>query len=115
MIRYAHAVAGVLILLLAAVLAGLLYGKHEHKAGYKAAEVAQAAAAKDAYIEETKRHAAASAQLQDQIRELQNAKPKTITEYRDRIVKVPLPADCRIDDDRLRIIQAGIREANAAR
>lgn len=48
MIRHAYAIIAILILLLAAILAGLLYGKHEYRAGYKAAEVAHAAASKEA-------------------------------------------------------------------
>lgn len=113
MIRHAYAIAAAVILLLA-VLAGLLYGKSEYRQGYQAAEAAHEAAGRQAYAEEVERHQDAATALHNRIKELENAKPKIITQYRERVVAAALPADCRIDDERLRIIQEGLRQAGAA-
>lgn len=53
--------------------------------------------------------------LQARIEDLQNAKPKVITQYRDRIIQAPMPAECRPDDIRLRIFKDARRKSNAAR
>ncbi|MEZ2742270.1 hypothetical protein ACBP93_06485 [Paenalcaligenes hominis] len=61
------------------------------------------------------RIAAALWELQNIITELQYAKPKVITEYKEVVVQSPLSDTCRIDDERLRRIQSAVRETTATR
>ena len=90
-----------------------------HHSGYERGRADEQTAAKIAaakqYEADVKRINDSVGILQARLEELQNAKPKIITQYRDRVVKVPLPADCRIDDGRLHDIQTAIGAASTAR
>lgn len=99
-----------------AVVAGAWWLHHDGYAQGRADEqtAANIAAAKQ-YEADVARINDSVGVLQARIEDLQNAKPKVITRYRDRVVKAPLPADCRIDDGRLHDIQAAINSASTAR
>jgi len=106
-----------------AVAAGLLamaagigwYGHSRYQDG-RADERADAElAAAQQYARQAEALNAQVAALQSKIEALENDHPKIITQYKDRIVRVPLPADCVIDDGRLHDIQSAIRAANSAR
>ena len=104
----------------AAILAALLlgvwgYGKYQYKQGVSDTEIAARLEAFAQYQFDVERMAEASWDLHNIITELQYAKPKVITQYRDRIIQAPLADNCRIDDGRLRGIQSAIEAATAAR
>ena len=106
------AVAAVL-LALAAGIGWWGHGRYEQgRADERAAAEIEAARRYAAQAESLNAQAAA---LRSKIEALENEKPKIVTQYKDRIVRVPLPADCRIDDGRLHDIQSAVRAANAAR
>ncbi|NYT67996.1 hypothetical protein [Pusillimonas noertemannii] len=90
------------------------YGRYQYGQGVTDTETAAQLAAAEQYVADVKRINNSIGVLQAYIEELENAKPRTITEYRTRTVEVPLPADCRIDDGRLRTIQDGIERARTA-
>lgn len=100
------------VALLAALVWG--YGRYQYAQGVADTETAAKLAAAEQYKADVIRINNSIGVLQAYIEELENAKPQVITEYRTRTVEVPLPADCRIDDGRLRTIQAGIERARAA-
>lgn len=103
------------VLLVVAVLGVWLYGQHKYRAGMSDERaIAEVAAAKQ-YAAQAEALNAQAAELRGKIEALENAKPKIITQYREKIVRVPLPADCIIDAGRLRDIQSAIQAANAAR
>ena len=56
-----------------------------------------------------------SVQIETALQTLRAAGPQIIQDYNDAMLKNPLPADCSIDDGRLRAIQSSIDAANAAR
>ena len=99
----------------ALLLFGWLYGQHQYKQGVADTKTAARLAAFDQYQSDVERMAAASWELQNTITELQHAKPKIITEYKEVMVQTPLPDTCRIDAKRLRGIQSAARAAAAAR
>lgn len=94
---------------------GWLYGQHQYRQGVADTTTAARLAAFDQYQSDVERMASASWELQNIITELQYAKPKVITEYKEVVVQTPLPADCRIDDERLRRIQSAVRETAVTR
>jgi len=99
-----------------AILAAIWgYGRYRYHEGVTGTQTAAKIAAAAQYAQDVARINAQTATLQAKLTELENASPKIVTQYRDRIVKVPLPADCRIDADRLRNLQAAVSAANAAR
>jgi len=91
------------------------YGSYQYHQGVSDTETAARIAAFEHYQSEVERINAATFDLQNRLTELQNEKPKVITQYRDRVIEAPLPDDCRIDDGRLRDIQSGLDAARAAR
>lgn len=107
--KYLLGAAG-LLLVLAAVWG---YGRYQYSQGRADEQTAAKIAAAKQYEADVARINDSVGVLQARIEDLQNAKPKIITQYRDRVVKVPLPADCLIDDGRLHDIQSAI--ASAAR
>jgi cell division protein FtsB len=109
--KYALGAAG-LLLALAAIWG---YGHHEYAQGVTDTQTAAQIAAYAQYKETVERIEASNSKLQDKLDKLNDAQPRIITQYRDRVIKVPLPADCRIDPDRLRGVQSAIDSANAAR
>ncbi|TFL14236.1 hypothetical protein CSC67_08775 [Pusillimonas caeni] len=108
--KYLLGAAG-LALLVAAIWG---YGRYQYAQGVKDTETAAQLAAAEQYKADIKRVNDSIAILQDYIEELESAKPQVITEYRTKAVEAPLPADCRIDDGRLRTIQDGIERARTA-
>lgn len=104
--------AGLILALLAAIWG---YGRYRYHEGVTDTQAAAKIAAAVQYAKDVARINAANNTLQAKIKDLQNAQPKIVTQYRDRVVKVPLPADCHLDTDRLHNIQAAISSANAAR
>lgn len=94
---------------------GWLYGQHQYRQGADDTIKDMRLAAYDQYRSEVERMASASWELQNIITELQYAKPKVITKYKEVVVQTPLPDACRIDDERLRRIQSAVREATATR
>jgi len=109
--KYTIGAAAVLALL--AAIWG--YGRLRYHEGVTDTQTAAKIAAAAQYAADVARINAQTATLQAKLTELQNVHPKIVTQYRDRIVKVPLPADCRIDPDRLHNLQAAVDAANAAR
>lgn len=104
------------LLAVLAILAAIWgYGRLRYHEGVTDTRTAAKIAAAAQYAKDEARINAANDTLQAKIKDLQNEQPKIITQYRDRVVKVPLPADCHLDTDRLRNIQAAISSANAAR
>lgn len=96
-------------------LGGWLYGEHQYRQGADDTIKDMRLAAYDQYRSEVERMASASWELQNIITELQHAKPKVITKYKEVVVQAPLPTDCRIDDERLHRIQSAVREATGTR
>lgn len=94
---------------------GWLYGQSQYRQGANDTVKDMRLAAYDQYRSEVERIASVSWELQNIITELQYAKPKVITEYKEVVVQAPLPTDCRIDDERLRRIQSAVREAAVTR
>lgn len=106
------AVAAILL----AIAAGIgWYGHSKYEAGRTDERAAAEVEAARHYAKQAESLNAQAAALRSKIEALENAKPKIITQYKDRIVRVPLPADCIIDDGRLHDIQSAIRAANSAR
>ncbi len=106
------AVAAVLL----AMAAGIgWYGHSRYQDGRADERAAAELAAAQQYARQAEALNTQVAALRSKIEALENAKPKIVTQYKDRIVRVPLPADCAIDDGRLHDIQSAVRAANAAR
>jgi len=109
--KYTIALAAVLALL--ASIWG--YGRYRYHEGVTDTQTAAKIAAAAQYADDVARINASNATLQAKLKDLQNEQPKIVTQYRDRVVKVPLPRDCHLDTDRLRNIKAAIQSANTAR
>lgn len=107
-------VAGI-VLVLVAVLGVWLYGHHQYKVGQANERAAAEIAAAKQYAKQAEALNAQAAELRSKIEVLENEKPKIVTQYKDRIVRVPLPANCTIDAGRLHDIQSAVHAANAAR
>lgn len=107
--KYVLGAAG-LLLVLAAIWA---YGHYQYRQGISDTETAAKLAAAEQYRADVVRINNSVAMLQTRIEELQNAKPAVITQYRDRVVKAPLDATCRIDAERLQHIRDGFSKARA--
>lgn len=107
-------VAGAVIILVA-TLGVWLYGQHRYHVGVADERAAAEVAAAKQYAKQADALNAEAADLRSKIEALENEKPKLITQYKDRIVHVPLPADCAIDAGRLHDIQSAVHAANAAR
>ncbi|MGN5537817.1 hypothetical protein [Alcaligenes sp. Lyrl_28] len=100
----------------AAAWAGLLiYGGIQYRKGQADCQTAQYVADLRAFREESERLTLISTELQGQINLLSSVKPTVIERYTRVEVEKPLPADCRIDPERLRRINEGIRAANTTR
>lgn len=96
-------------------LCGWLYGQHQYRHGVADTKTESRLAAYDKYRSEVERMAASSWELQNIITELQHAKPKVITVYKEAVAQNALPVDCRIDDERLRGIQSAVKQAASTR
>lgn len=103
------------VLVLVGIAGTWLYGEHQYRSGQADERAAAETAAAKIYAKQADALNSQAASLRAKIETLENEKPRIITQYRDRIVRVPLPADCTIDADRLHDIQDAIHAANAAR
>lgn len=77
-------------------------------------ELGAARRALDDFITESQRLQGLGALVEERIVKLKGNTETRIVEYRTHEKLVPLPADCRIDPERLRQLQAGVNDANAA-
>lgn len=100
----------------AVLLAGGAWWLHfdGYRQGVADTETAAKLAAYEQFQADVARYSAASYDLQNRLVELQNSRPKIITEYRNVMVENPLPATCRLDDGRLSKLNDAISAANAA-
>lgn len=92
-----------------------LYGGIQYRAGQVDCQNAQYVVDLEAFRDESERLALISIELQERVNALNSIKPTVIERYTRVEVEKPLPADCRIDPERLQRINEGIRAANAAR
>lgn len=95
------------------LLAAWGYGQWKYHVGYGAAENDRAVADLVAYKGEVERMANLSDQLETRIAELRDVQPKIIERYNRVVVEKPLPADCRLDDERLQHVTRAIEAANS--
>ena len=86
-----------------------------YHAGYSAAEHDRAVADLVAYKHETERLARISDELEARISGMRDIQPKIIERYNNVTVQNPLPVDCRLDSERLRIITGAIEAANSGK
>ncbi|EHK66012.1 hypothetical protein [Achromobacter arsenitoxydans] len=101
-------------LVVAALLGVRWYGVSQFQAGVDQANVGHALSELAEFKTQTSRLAGVSANLEDALVALRDAKPKTIERYTRVEVQSPLPAGCRIDPERLQHINEAGRVANAA-
>lgn len=99
-----------------AVLAGLWgYGALQHSRGYDQAISERHTADLEAFKIESERLQGLSASLEAQLTVIREAKPVIIERYVNVAAKTPLPADCRIDNERLRSINSAIQSVNTSK
>lgn len=99
-----------------AVLAGLWgYGALQHSRGYDEAVSERHTADLEAFKIESERLQGLSASLEAQLTVIREAKPIIIERYINVAAKTPLPADCRIDNDRLLSINSAIQSVNTSK
>lgn len=89
------------------------FGSWRYHSGYGDAKHDRAVADLVAYKGEVERIATLSDQLEAKISELRDVQPKIIERYNRVVVEKPLPADCRLDDERLQHITRAIEAANS--
>ncbi|WP_374419484.1 hypothetical protein [Chromobacterium sp.] len=77
-------------------------------------ELSAARRSLDDFVAESQRLQGLGALVEERIAKLKGSTETRIVEYRTHEKLVPLPADCRIDPERLRQLQAGVNDANAA-
>jgi len=92
-----------------------LYGGIQYRAGQSDCKAAHYVAGLEAFRAESERLALISIELQERVNALNAVKPTVIERYTRVEIEKPLPADCRIDPERLQRINEGIREANVTR
>lgn len=90
------------------------YGASQFQSGVDKANAEHTRAELVEFKTQTARLAGVSSTLEDALVALRDAKPKTIERYTRVEVQSPLPAGCRIDDDRLQHINEAGRLANTA-
>ena len=102
-------------LALAAGISGLWsYGRYQYHVGYQAAENVRHVTDLESFKSESLRLQVLSQNLELQLAALREAQPKIIERFNRVIIKKPLPADCLIDSDRLRELNAAIATANSS-
>ncbi|QOD84199.1 hypothetical protein [Chromobacterium haemolyticum] len=77
-------------------------------------ELAAARQALASFVAEAKRLDGLALRVQEQADALAGKTQTRIVEYRTHEKLVPLPADCRIDAERLRQLAAGVADVNAS-
>lgn len=96
-------------------LALKLYGSIQYDRGMADCQAAQTLAELNEFKAQTERLGGISEQLEQAADTLRDAKPKIIERQTRVEIKNPLPVDCVIPADRLRISNDVINAANAAR
>ena len=105
----------VAIALVAATSGLWAYGKYQYHVGYQAAENVRHVADLESFKSESLRLQGLSQNLELQLTALREAQPKIIERFNRVIIEKPLPADCLIDSDRLRELNAAISTANTSK
>lgn len=104
-----------LAIALVAAMSGLWgYGKYQYHVGYQAAENMHHVVDLESFKSESLRLQGLSQNLELQLTALREAQPKIIERFNRVIIEKPLPADCLIDSDRLRELNAAISSANSS-
>ena len=107
------------VLIAIAMVAGMSglwgYGKYQFHVGYQAAENIRHLADLESFKSESIRLQGLSQNLEAQLSTLRDAQPKIIERFNRVIIEKPLPADCFIDSDRLRELNAAISTANTSK
>ena len=88
------------------------FGKYQHAQGYAKAQQDRAIADLEAFKAEAERLQGLSVTLETQLTELRQAKPQIIERFNRVAIQNPLPANCVIDPDRLRELNAAVQAAN---
>ena len=91
------------------------YGKYQFHVGFQAAEKIHHLAELESFKSESIRLNGLSQTLERQLTALREAQPKIIERYNRVVIEKPLPADCFIDSDRLRELNAAIEAANTSK
>ncbi len=105
-----------LAIALVAAMSGLWgYGKYQYHVGYQAAENMHHVVDLESFKSESLRLQGLSQNLELQLTALREAQPKIIERFNRVIIEKPLPADCLIDSDRLRELNAAISTANSSK
>lgn len=89
------------------------FGKYQHAQGYAKAQSDRAYADLAAFKSEAERLQGLSVTLESQLTEMRQAQPKIIERYTNVANTKPLPANCVIDSDRLRELNAAVQAANS--
>lgn len=112
-----HLIKIALGVLAAVAVVGALAGYGHAMKSWGASEEREkaTAAAAEKFAEDVRRVAEVGEGLSQAISAANNLEPKVVEKYRYVKQKVPLPADCRVDDERLRAITEAVGAANAAR
>lgn len=97
------------------IFGAFIYGQVQYRSGQMECQTAQYVAELEAFRDESERLATISADLQEWVTGLSAVKPTVIERYTRVEVEKHLPADCRIDSERLQRINEGISKANATR
>ena len=105
----------VAIALVAATSGLWAYGKYQYHVGYQAAENVRHVVDLESFKSESLRLQGLSQNLELQLTALRAAQPKIIERFNRVIIEKPLPADCFIDSDRLRELNAAISTANTSK
>lgn len=100
---------------LAVILAAWGYGAWQYHSGYGDAEHDRAVDDLVAYKHESERLAQVADLLEARIATMRDIQPKIIERYHRVVVTNPLPADCRLDPERLQLITRAIEAANTGK
>jgi len=103
-----------LLVLVAVLGGGWLYGQGQYRAGQAAQREQDVHAQWHAFQQESERLAALSSALADRIDTLAALRPPLIERYTHEIRQTPLPSDCVIDAGRMQHLNAALAAANAA-
>lgn len=88
------------------------FGKYQHAQGYAKAQHDRAFDDLKSFKTESERLQGLSVTLEAQLTEMRQAKPQIIERYNRVVIEKPLPADCVVDPDRLRELNAATQAAN---
>ena len=110
-----YVLVAIAIAIVAATSGLWAYGKYQYHVGYQAAENVRHVADLESFKSESLRLQGLSQNLELQLTALRDAQPKIIERFNRVIIEKPLPADCVIDSDRLRELNAAISAANTGK